>query len=94
MCKSVTAVALLWCGIYYDLHIENIEEIKMSSWISVDEKLPNLEEEVLCFFDFGVHSVMKFKSNGRFKHSMQKHDSWSESVTHWMPLPDAPEETK
>jgi hypothetical protein len=29
MCKSVTAVALLWLGIYYDLHIENIEEIKM-----------------------------------------------------------------
>jgi hypothetical protein len=29
MCKSVTAVALLWDGIYYDLHIENIEEIKM-----------------------------------------------------------------
>ncbi|AUS01359.1 hypothetical protein NVP1284A_32 [Vibrio phage 1.284.A._10N.286.55.A5] len=31
MCKSVTAVALLWFGIYYDLHIENIEEINVKN---------------------------------------------------------------
>ncbi|AUR84047.1 hypothetical protein NVP1047O_33 [Vibrio phage 1.047.O._10N.286.55.F2] len=30
MCKSVTAVALLWFVIYYDLHIENRGEIKMT----------------------------------------------------------------
>lgn len=45
MCKSVTAVALLCGGIYYDLHIENVEEINVKTFLQRKILRTKLEAE-------------------------------------------------
>ena len=56
---------------------------KQNEWISVDERLPPKYEKVLVF-DRGVIDTSWIGSQGVwYDHSMY-------SVTHWMPLPEAP----
>ena len=56
---------------------------KQSEWISVDERLPPKYEKVLVF-DRDVIDTSWINSQGVwYDHSMY-------SVTHWMPLPEAP----
>lgn len=66
----------------------------MSEWISVEERLPPNEEEVLAFCDGAAGSFLII---GMYDEIM---DAWTEtwshdylySVTHWMPLPEPPRE--
>ena len=64
----------------------------MSEWIRVEDELPKEDCHCLCYFHFNIISVMWFyKSKKLFK--SEHHDegfSWSQSVTHWMPLPEHP----
>ena len=81
---------------------------KQSQWISVEDGLPEEEinpltmdfKEVLCFCDFGGiprrTDVRTYKfgkrcvmEEGHFWHEGTPMD---EVVTHWMPLPEPPEE--
>lgn len=67
----------------------------MSEWISVKDRLPEINVDVLICVNFTVHSVT-------FKHcSVALFDgtSWDadgsysrNSVSHWMPLPKLPED--
>jgi hypothetical protein len=97
MCKSVTAVALLWRGIYYDLHIENIEEIKMSNWTNVKDELPSSDGQYLVKFHKNPFNG-KGMAVSEFTESIYPNFDYDrihlDSVTHWMELPEPPREEK
>jgi len=60
----------------------------MDKWISVDDRLPKKIGMYLTFWDDGEMEVSRLgvESSGKFRFG----DSHHSSVTHWMPLPDAP----
>jgi Protein of unknown function (DUF551) len=58
-------------------------------WIPVGEQMPNQDQCVLTYTDFGMHvaSVNEYQQWGP-NHG----DGWDfPTVTHWMPLPPPPE---
>ena len=54
------------------------------SWISVDERLPENGEYVLCVSGAGIIQIALFDS------SVYVYGFYSNSVTHWQPLPAPP----
>ena len=69
----------------------NAAEVLLEQWISVKDKLPETEEEVLVLTVSKTGNVNVDKGyllNGRFVHR------GSAVVTHWMPLPELPEVVK
>lgn len=65
----------------------------MSGWISVKDRLPELNVDVLVFVNFTVHDVtINHCTVALFNGTCWDADgSYSrDSVTHWMPLPEAP----
>jgi len=63
----------------------------MSEWISVKDRLPKENEEVLAFsgFIFYALNVNHLYENGFFD---LVEEIVYQNVTHWMPLPNPPEE--
>ena len=61
----------------------------MSEWISVKDRLPKIDEEVLVCFTDGFNQI---KFGVAWTISI---DGWSGyfggNITHWMPLPEPPE---
>lgn len=71
------------------------EDINVHTWISVTERLPNEWEDVLVYSscDFCCVAVwlgIKEKNWWRERFTHIKFDT----VTHWMPLPEAPKQDK
>ena len=60
------------------------------NWISVKERLPDKDQEVL-FFDAQMENIELGEFAGK-----EWHPSWADTyinakhITHWMPLPDPP----
>lgn len=63
----------------------------MSKWISIDEKLPKYEKEVLCYTDTGEY-IVGYRDNqfGQQVWTTGGMGSGTFHVTHWMPLPRKP----
>ena len=63
-------------------------------WIPVTERLPEAGERVLCYCRANIYEVMKMRTDGDWVHNDKVYDSayMSGFVTHWMPLPQPPEE--
>lgn len=59
-------------------------------WISVKNKLPNKMQEVLCFYKFEPESPNVMGNNIYFGGGIFM--SETDKVTHWMPLPEPPNE--
>ena len=71
----------------------------MSEWISVEDRLPERDEKVLCYYGFekngekhnmrfiGCLDYYAYDENPHFQHA-----STGLFVTHWMPLPKPPKE--
>jgi len=71
----------------------------MSEWISVKDRLPEKQMEVLAYYGFdrgdgdlgmrffGVLTYFAFDTQPHFQH-----EGLGLSVTHWMPLPEPAEE--
>lgn len=58
----------------------------MSEWVSVDDKLPDEDENVLAGnYPFGIIHINRLidKKNSKWLYG---------SITHWMPLPEPPKE--
>lgn len=62
---------------------------KASAWISVKERLPDGDGAVVCLSCDGLPSVCRM-NNGKW--ACDK--SIEYDITHWMPLPDPPQEAK
>ena len=64
--------------------------MKENKWICVFDKLPDVGTDVLCYicyFPCPILSFMKIIHYGK----NGKWDKFGKFITHWMPLPDAPE---
>lgn len=62
----------------------------MAEWISVKDRLPEEEKEVLCYLGnaLGKGLIVAFRRHGDWYF-----DGWKcPTVTHWMPLPEPPKE--
>ena len=60
----------------------------LAKWISVKDRLPEEEKEVLCYLGnaLGKGIVVAFRRHGDWYF-----DGWKcPTVTHWMPLPEPP----
>ena len=75
---------------------------EMPKWISVKERMPESEQKVLVYavgyaFGFEGDTVMAITCQSMHRDgSMYWHSPWQYfqsdyKITHWMPLPDAPE---
>ena len=60
-----------------------------SDWISVDDRLPSDNEEVLTYWSDG-DVVIAYFIKGKFSFS----DCHGEIITHWQPLPLPPSEVQ
>lgn len=69
-------------------------ETETSPWISVDERLPDIDEHVLVMWSEWGHAISyRVKINygpGFFWCSPDSDDPVTGIVTHWMPLPPPP----
>lgn len=81
-----------------DLMIAN--GVTVQEWISVDDRLPEEGEYVLCVlkgFNYGGKiQVCKFVPADKFKDKpyFEHFRNGFPSVTHWMPLPEPPKEVE
>ncbi len=60
-------------------------------WIPASERLPEHEDAVLCFIKNGQQDILQFDKFENLWVGMQ----WTykrHAVTHWMPLPEPPQE--
>lgn len=60
--------------------------MKQSEWISVEDRLPEMYEDVLCYADGHSFYVDFICSDGKWCDD----ESYTNRVTHWMPLPEPP----
>lgn len=81
----------------------------MAEWISVEERMPALDTEVLVFavglpewgYEGKTTMAIAYRFTYRFWSSGKEYEQWSTpweyfhkdyKITHWMPLPEPPEE--
>lgn len=62
--------------------------VTVQEWIPVKDRLPETDGDFLCWNDFYGCIVGHFWAKGKYFISK------AVSVTHWMPLPEPPEERK
>jgi hypothetical protein len=65
----------------------------MSEWIKCSERLPGIEDHVLCRWADGHHeSAMLEEVDGKLWHCLDDGEILIENPTHWQPLPPPPAE--
>ena len=73
------------------LNAQKEQNVKVSEWISVEDRLPDTFESVLghCPDEYPLQTVHEVYVNGfgQWK-SAQVHDN--KNITHWMPMPESP----
>lgn len=70
--------------------IDNAPTLEYPKWISVKERLPEIDAEVLIYTDEGLYDVAQYSGGERFWTLERNPDCWvtASGVTHWMPLPE------
>ena len=76
---------------------ENNTQLPQSSvmrWISVQEELPIVNQNVIIFDGVSVKDFYYFNNLGEFRSFYEEEgiQSKNENVTHWMPLPEPPKD--
>ena len=63
-------------------------------WISVEDRLPEIDQEVLIRTNEGLYDIAQFTGADRFWTLERNPSAWvtATGVTHWMPLPEPPKE--
>ncbi len=64
--------------------------VERPRWISVEERLPEKRKWVLCRCEANIIEVLRWENNEWYHDPM--HVYYPSFVTHWMPLPEPPEE--
>jgi hypothetical protein len=65
-----------------------MNQLTLSEWISIDDRLPKIADDVIVFSDDKYQIDIGFLINGKwFSDKGELH-----TVTHWMPLPNPPED--
>jgi hypothetical protein len=65
-----------------------MNQLTLSDWISIDDRLPKICDDVIVFSDDKYQIDIGFVVNGKwFSDRGELH-----TVTHWMPLPNPPED--
>ncbi len=72
--------------------IGNSETNADNGWISVKDKLPLTEEEVLIYTSFDFCDVGRYKNGVWGSEFINEYEDGT--VTHWQPLPKPPKERK
>lgn len=70
-----------------DYLISNVVTVK--EWISVNDRLPEDGDIVLCYMEFGEQRIARWYESENCW-AGQLIDYHKEQVTHWMPLPQPP----
>jgi hypothetical protein len=63
-------------------------QLTLSEWISIDDWLPKIAEDVIVFSDDKFQIDIGFRMNGKWFSDRGE----LPTVTHWMPLPNPPTE--
>lgn len=72
-----------------DLMIAN--GVTVQEWISVDDRLPEHGDVVLCFMKFGEQRILQWDNVSSWWLGYGHGDDWQKAdVTNWMPLPKPP----
>jgi hypothetical protein len=66
----------------------------MHKWIKVDEDVPPTDMDVLLLEESGAIWLGQNYANGEMRSYPAQDLVPGKSITHWMPLPDPPEENK
>ena len=83
-----------------DQAADAIEELSKPRWIPVTERLPKEEEIYWCYTNMGIMCECRWTNN---RWGLGESDKWGwnimdvpqyQKVTHWMPLPEPPEEER
>ena len=65
--------------------------VTMQEWISVDDKLPEHGDVVLCFMKFGGQRLLLWDGVSSWWLGYGHGDDWKKTdVAYWMPLPERP----
>lgn len=69
----------------------------MSEWISVEERLPEINETILLGKEDWIHPIVGFRLHGSWCEYIDGKEKEQAAMlrcapTHWMPLPDLPRE--
>ena len=77
---------------YIAEHDARIAEVsKTPRWITVEERLPEIGQYVLCLCRANIFCVLRRDKDGDW-YENPAHVYMSKFVTHWMPLPEPPKE--
>ena len=63
-------------------------------WIPVSEMLPEIDKEVLIYDGYREMVVGWLEGFHRYKYFRFRDERWHGEVTHWMPLPESPNDTQ
>ena len=65
--------------------------VTVQEWISVDDRLPEHGDVVLCFMKFGGQRILQWDNVSSWWLGYGHGDDWQKAdVTNWMPLPERP----
>jgi hypothetical protein len=74
-------------------HIDGYEKSRADGWISVKERLPEINGWYLCIIPKPYKTDMCYEiypyRDGEWNPGKA---SWINTITHWMPLPQSPQE--
>ena len=68
-----------------------IDGITVQEWVSVDDRLPEHGDVVLCFMKFGGQRLLLWDGVSSWWLGYGHGDDWKKTdVAYWMPLPERP----
>lgn len=66
----------------------SIQELMRQSWVSVDDRLPEMKVHVLTYCDDHPNMPMTVNYINNYEKQWAYHHT--KNITHWMPLPEIP----
>lgn len=88
--KNIDATEIAYKNGYKKGKEDSVADLESKSkWIPVTERLPDEDTRVLVWLVDGANKYTRMDTDRRHN---SKWVRWEKYVTHWMPLPEPPEE--